>query len=150
MAIQYSDLATRQRAKRFDPILPRDFRGRVRVMAGALEVKEEGTQFVLGYLPAGEVRVLGGQSSLSGNITTGTTTLTIGLGTYMPIKGGAAVPADEDALQVAKKLAETDFAASSGAGVTYSSANEVPVTVKTSANLVAGDKINFSILYVVD
>lgn len=149
MAVVNSDLAAKQSSKRFDPILPRDFRGRVRVMAFEIVGDGSATNFIAGYLPGGEGRILGGQSSLGGDIDA-STTITVGLGSYMPIKGGPVIALDEDALQAAKTLAESKFAESAGKGVTYSAANEVPVLVKTSVAIAEGKKLTGSILYVID
>lgn len=150
MPIIKSNIAEKQTQSKYDPILPCDFKGRVRVMAGEVTVAEAGTQVILGYLPAGEGRVLGGQSSVTGTLATAATTLSFGLGSYTPLKGGPIIPADEDVLQTAKTLAASDFDVSKGAGVRYSASMEVPVIAKASADLAVGDKLSFSILYVID
>lgn len=150
MPIIKSNLAVKQSQSKYDPILPCDFKGRVRVMAGEVEVTDTSAQVILGYLPAGEGRVLGGQSSITGTLTASGTTLSLGLGSYTPIKGGPIIAADEDVLQTAKTLAASDFDASKGAGVRYSAGVEVPVIAKASADLAVGDKLSFSILYVID
>lgn len=147
MATIKSNLAERQSNVKYDPILPCDLHGRVRVMAGEVEVKEAGTAIVLGYLPAGEGRVLGGQSSVAGDLATA---MSFGLGSYTPIKGGPVVVANSTLLQSSKTIATADFDNSKGAGVRYSSAVEVPVIAKAATALAVGDKFNFSILYVID
>lgn len=147
MTIVKSDLAERQSNVKYDPILPRDMHGRVRVMAGEVEVKEASSSIILGYLPAGEGRVLGGQSSVAGDLTTA---MSFGLGSYTPIKGGPVVVADPTLLQSSKTIAAADFDNSKGAGIRYSSAVEVPVIAKAASGLTIGDKFNFSILYVID
>lgn len=147
MVIIKSDLAERQSNVKYDPILPCDSHGRVRVMAGEVEVKEVGSAIILGYLPAGEGRILGGQSSVAGDPTVA---MSFGLGSYTAIKGGPVIVADPTLLQTSKTIAAADFDNSKGAGVRYSSAVEVPVIAKAASDLAVGDKFNFSILYVID
>lgn len=148
----YTDVAKKQQANKYDPVLPNQAHGRMRVLAFDLAITAENAtgskDVILGYLPAGEGRVILESGAITGTIAGGSTTVSIGLGAYTPIKGGPRVAADKTAIAAAAAIGAVKR--KTGSGTTYSAADRVPVTLTASVDLAANDKISGYLTYIID
>ena len=136
-------------------------KGKLRTLAFSFNqsgVGDAGSIIVLGKLPAGTVKIIGGLSRFYCNIVAGSATIDIGWQAYNDANGDA-VALDVDGMvdgldvdAVGYQTMEGNTAATKllGGNHTFSSNDGVVITVKSIAALADGDDLCGVITYIVD
>lgn len=149
---QYSDTAAVMQANQLirSPLEPRDHGGRVRASTFKLTVSAADTSHVLTRLPAGRIRVLG-ISAVKVSFATGTTTLSVGTGSYTDQDGSnkAAAAAALKAATAGSTINMT-LDAAGPRGLALNSRDGVDIVGTTSANLAVNDTIEGVVYYILD
>jgi hypothetical protein len=135
--------------------------GKLRTLAFSFNqdgVGDAGSKIVLGKLPAGTVKIIGGLSRFYCNIVASSATIDIGWQAYENTSGTTVV-ADPDGMvdgldvdTVGYQTMEGNTAATKllGGNHTFSSNDGVVITVKSIAALADGDDLCGVITYIVD
>ena len=136
-------------------------KGKLRTLSFTFDqdgVGDAGSMIVLGKLPAGKVKIIGGLSRFYCNIVASLATIDIGWQAYTSVDG-AAVALDVDGMvdgldvdTVGYQTMEGNTAATKllGGNHTFHSRDGVVITVKSIAALANSDDLSGVITYIVD